>query len=153
MSLVYGLAEAGDLLSKLRRARKRLVDAVSVENDTAIGDAIFDFVVTGYHIRDWIKNGTKLEKEVDAFVEDSSLLQACRDICNASKHFQVDRYKPLTADVYFSAPPLREATLGMKGGIKILMSDGQKFEVTEFASAVLELWEQFFESHDLGIGT
>ena len=60
---------------------------------------------------------------------------------------------PKTKDVYFSASPLRETELKMKGAIKILMSDGQKFEVAQFASQIVTLWEQFFDRFDLGTGT
>ena len=153
MPLVYGLSNPRDMLSKLHRAHERLINAVSDEDDTRIGDAIFDFAVTGYHIRDWVKQGADLGAEADELVQASSSLQACRDICNSSKHFQIDRYLPKTKDVYFSAPPLREVSEQFKGAIKVLMSDGQKFEVTEFASDVLRLWDDFFDRFALGTGT
>lgn len=153
MSLVYGLSTPLELLSKLRRAENRLTNAISDEDDIAIGDAIYDFAVTGYHLRDWVAKGTNLRAEVNAFVDESPLLHACRDICNSSKHFEIDRYMPKTKDVYFSASPLRETELKMKWAIKILMSDGQKFEVAQFASQIVTLWEQFFDRFDLGTGT
>jgi len=150
--LVYGMTKPGDILAKLDRERTRLREAVASGTDSEIGDCTFNFAVTGYHIAEWVRgHNSSLKPAVDGFLRGITELQACRDICNASKHFQITRYVPDTADVYHSAPPPRasENDEDAHKRIKVLMSDGTKFELLSFADAVVSKWENFFQQHGL----
>ena len=155
MSLVFNISNARDLLHKLRRDEERLLDALSSNNEETIGDALFDFAVTGYSIKDWAKRAAASHPagiDVEAFVRENVYLQACRDIANSSKHQSITQYVAATARVYASA----NAVYSVSGfgkqepidtedyapfKIKILMTDGIKIELRQFAKNVITAWD------------
>ena len=83
------LRTPGDLYEKLQRDAAALDGALT-------GDAVFNFVVTAWHLAEWIakgmqsKNPAAFEADVAALKRDT-YLQICRDICDASKHFVLTR--------------------------------------------------------------
>jgi len=78
MSLTYGLSTVSDLLAKLERDAKNLDDEVT-------SDQMFNFVVTGYSMIDWIKNDpnvpqtAKTSNEIQALYNDQ-WLKVCVEI-------------------------------------------------------------------------
>jgi len=65
-------------------------------------DCVFNFVVTGYSLIDWIKNDSRLPSSarnanaINALYRD---LKICGDLANGCKHFVLDRNKrkPVTS--------------------------------------------------------
>src|SRR6266487_1410203 len=87
MSLTYGMKTPRDMLAKLQRERARLDNEVS-------GDNLFNFVVTAYHIIDWIKNDPSVPAPAKTEVVSmygNTHVAVCRDLANASKHFALDK--------------------------------------------------------------
>lgn len=89
MGLTYGLSTVCDLFAKLQR------DAALLEEEVT-SDRLFNFVVTGWSLVDWIKN----DPSVPACAKERSLIkglradrwvQICGDLATASKHFSFDR--------------------------------------------------------------
>ena len=163
MSLVFGISSARELLDKLRRNEARLLDALSTNDEEAIGDALFDFAVTGHSVKDWAKQAAASAAssiDVEAFVKANVNLQACRDIANSSKHQSITQYVAATARVYASANAVYSVSVGGKQEpidvenyapfkIKVLMNDGIKIELREFARNVVAAWDRLL--HQLGV--
>lgn len=165
MALTFYFSKPNDLLDKLRRDKARLQAAVASCNMQQIADDIFNFANTAYCIKDWLKkntNGKFRGSNVEAHVKAHSVLDACRDICNANKHYTVTDYVPITEDVYVSASGASsvavpgqsagfslEASTAPEFKVKVLLKDGAKFEVIDFANQVVGRWEAFFEKYGL----
>jgi hypothetical protein len=149
MALVHGLVTPSDLFAKLTRELSSLERALIDGSDTGVSDAIFNFSVTSYHLRDWVQaHEPRLESLLESLFTASPELQACRDIANSSKHLKIERYIPTTDEVFVSAsPPLPE--YGTRGRIKIRMNDGQKFEVQDWAAASEDTWRTFLVQNKL----
>lgn len=55
-------------------------------------DFLYAFFQAAYHLADWLKNsGAAPCAQVENFVNSTRSLVFCRDICNGSKHFRLDR--------------------------------------------------------------
>ena len=85
--LTYGLYSPCDLLKKLKFEAERLKQNFNSYD-------FFNFVVTAYHLCDWVEKNFGLRKGdiLDSYLE----IQICRDLANASKHFGIDRYQSTT---------------------------------------------------------
>src|SRR5687768_11491623 len=149
MSLVHGLAGPEDLFSKLERERQAIESAVKTNSDVQLSDAIFNFSVSAYHLRDWIDalNLVPPQDLLSLFATHQEL-QACRDIANSAKHFQIERYSPTTQDVYVSATAASYVP-GIGGRVKIRMLDGRKFEVCDWADTSIGAWRAFMTEHKI----
>ena len=162
-SLTFYFDGPNDLLGKLRRDHARLRDAVSAKSKQAIADCLFDFANTAYCIKDWLKRnaaGRFSVQEVEKYMETNPVLNACRDICNANKHYTL-RYAPVIKDVYASVTATAEAEMAFERSgvaleedeapfrVKVLMADGSKYEVLEFGEAVVTLWAGFISQTDV----
>jgi hypothetical protein len=55
MSLTFGLKTPHDLLEKARRELVALEGAAMTQDETEITDALYNFAVTTYHVKDWLK--------------------------------------------------------------------------------------------------
>jgi hypothetical protein len=152
MSISFGLSGPQDLLEKVKREYGRLEQAV-ITNDQDIGDSLFNFCVTCYHIKDWLKASDKLKcskDNVEKFVENTKELKICKEICNTYKHFKLDR-NATTEKVYTSASSTLEGNTssvllyGNNYKIKILTIDGDKYEMLDFAKKCINAWVGFFQ--------
>lgn len=141
-----------DLLEKLERESARLEQEVN-------GDNLFNFVTTAWHLgADWLRRGpAKLSPAMEAdrlLLVNNPLLQICRDINNASKHFSLN-YNPLTTDVIHRPPAiLGEMILGLSllgdaRGSYILVAGGQEYDLDEWRAGVVQLYESFFQKYGL----
>ena len=155
-----------DLFENLRRDHARLGDAIAAASLERIADALFDFSNTGYSVKDWLKahaSGSFSPDDVEAYVKATAVLDACRDICNANKHYAITRYVPSTNAVYASissttmGSPLPASGSGValetdphpSFRVKVLLTDGTKFEVIEFGAKVVGAWEAFLSRHGM----
>jgi hypothetical protein len=83
LSLTYSLRTAQDLYDKLKRDADSLDVVMS-------GDCVFNFVVTGYHLREWIAKDRTVDPDIKIRLDQASThrwLLICADLANASKHF------------------------------------------------------------------
>jgi len=148
--LTFGLETPRDLLEKLKR------DAGLLDQEVT-SDRFFNFVITGYSLIDWIKNSASVpatvRKAVEAMHNDHGI-KICGDIATASKHFMLDRRKPITS----SAESRQGSGHGRfgKGGygigeqsIQIALNDGSSLSCLELVKNVIDAWETFFHSHRL----
>ena len=91
--------------------------------------------------------------DVEDFVKNDVALVACRDIANSSKHQSITLYAAATSRVYASANPVLDVSGFNKKNvpdsepacipfkIKVLMTDGIKLELRQFAQQVIAAWD------------
>jgi hypothetical protein len=150
MSLTAEFRHPRDLLAKLHREHDSLVHEIS-------SDTFFNFVVTGYHLTDWIKNDTSVPASAQSdlgSMHQNIYVAACRDIANAIKHFTLrPNYKgqvtaKTSAASGFGAGRYGKGAYG-KGeqSIVVELTSGQRFQVLDFAQEVVDAWDTFFKKH------
>jgi len=150
MPLTFGITSLSDLFAKLKRDAKALDEEVT-------SDLLFNFVVTGYSMIDWVKNdptvpaSAKVQMEVDALYKDK-WLKVCGDLATAVKHFSLTSRKPITD----STTTERGYGVGRFGkgrwgvgeeSIEVKLNDGTSFSCLDLAKGVIGTWETFFKSH------
>ena len=150
MSLTYGLLTVKDLFKKLERDSKLLDEEVT-------SDRMFNFVVTGYSMIDWIKNDPSVPQSAKDENHIKRLrcqlwLKVCGNLANASKHFKLTRRGPITSSST-SSQGFGVGRFG-KGGfgigeesIEILLNDGTKYDGLDLVNGVLNEWRQYFKLH------
>jgi hypothetical protein len=152
MALTFGLASINDLYEKLQR------DAVAL-NAEITSDGLFNFVVTGYSMIDWVKNDPTVPSTAKAPGAIQKLygdrwLKICGDLATASKHFKLDKRTPITS----SAKSLSGFSMGRygKGGygvgeedIEVWLNDGTHFHCLDLVQGVLASWQTFFSIHQI----
>jgi hypothetical protein len=150
MSLTFGLKTSRDLFDKLKR------DVALLEQEVT-SDRFFNFVVTGYSLIDWVKNGATTPPVARSDVLDmykNRYIQACGDLATASKHFSLDRRTPITSQAT-SDQGWGRGRYG-KGGwgvgeeeITVWLDDGSTMTCLDFATNVIKAWDDFFSSHGM----
>src|ERR1039458_8605023 len=94
MTLTFDLKSTRDLVGKLQRDPEALEEEVT-------SDRLFNFVLTGYSMIDWIKNDpnipatAKTGPVVDGLRNDQ-WLRACGDLANSCKHFTLAKREAVT---------------------------------------------------------
>lgn len=151
--LTYNLSCPYDLLEKLR------VDVKLFEKQ-ATSYLFFNLVITGWHIRDWIKNNESIPKDAQEAAKrmrNDRYISICRDLANASKHFKLNKnYKNRKTD---SAKSVQEPYgtgrfgKGIYGTgeeeITITCSDGTSYNALKLANDILQTWENFFTTYNI----
>ena len=152
MALTFALVSINDLYKKLQR------DAVAL-NTEITSDGLFNFVITGYSMIDWIKKDPTVPSTAKTPAAIQNLysdrwLKVCGDLATASKHFTLDRRAPITS----SATSLSGFGMGRygKGGygvgeedIEICLNDGTNFHCQDLVQGVLASWQAFFSIHQI----
>lgn len=148
MALRYGLNNPPDLLAKLHRDHERIKEKVTP-------DSLFNFVVTAYHITDWVQNDPEVPNNVKnelQTIRANVWLRTCRDLANASKHFTLDKnYKnQVAAKTSVIAAHVGEAaSVSADSSIVIVLNDGQRFDPLALAQGVMAVWDTFFQKYRL----
>ena len=152
MSLTFGFYSVCDLFGKLKR------DADALDEEVT-SDRFFNFVVTGYSMIDWVKNDSSLPKSTKVEAAIKSLyadkwLKVCGDLATVSKHFILDRRKPITSSTA-SSQGFGNGRFG-KGdfgegeeSIQIQLDDGTTFHCLELVQGVIACWRNFFSIHNI----
>lgn len=136
---------------------------VDLLGDEITSDRFFNFVVTAYHLREWIK----LDPTVPELAKHPAVMKAvsrnkwfrvCRDLANASKHFQLDSKRnpdPIVASATASKEegddPYGNGPYGAGDErIVIELTDGSRYHCLDLIAGVLNLWDRFFTTHSIG---
>ncbi len=151
MTRTYGLKSAHDLLGKLERDATLLKAEVS-------SDRFFNFVVTAYHLTDWIKEDPSVpqsaKNDLNTFMKTPEI-QICRDLANASKHFELDKKRnPLpTVDTAKSKTGYGVGRFGAgaygvgEESITICLTTGNMINGLDLMEKTLIAWKNFFKTH------
>jgi hypothetical protein len=154
MTLTPGLRSAVDLFHKLQRDVARLDREVTE-------DRFFNLVITGYSLIDWVKNDPSLPAsartpEAIAGLHNEPWLKVCGDLANASKHFVLDRRKPVTKEVTskggWNVGRYGKGAYGEgERDIEVHIIGAPTWSALEFSVGVLQAWLQFFERHGVRV--
>jgi hypothetical protein len=152
VSLTYGLKTPRDMLEKLRREHARLRVQVT-------SDDLFNFVVTAYHIRDWVRrhpSASEAAKEEAWSLYSNTYIGVCRDLTNASKHYVLwQNYKDQVTEKVSAISAYGSGRYGVgdygsgEESIVVMLKDGRRMDALFLAQEVIDLWEQFFRKHGL----
>ncbi len=155
MSLTYGFQTPRDLLEKLKRDGAKLDSATDLEQQR---DAVFNFVVTAYHLTDWIKEGPAknaptVQTDLDALRKDLSI-QVCQDLCHASKHYILRRHKPKVSntvpfDGRLGSFALGYSALGQEKPDLAILVGSTRYDIRDLRDKVLALYAAFFQRNSL----
>jgi hypothetical protein len=152
MPLRFGLNSARELFEKLRFDAKEMDKAVN-------SYAFFNFVVTAYHLIEWVEKDPRIpkagKKDVPSLRKDKSIA-VCRDLANASKHFDLRKdYENQTAKDAVSSQGWGIGRYGHgawgvgEESIRIELLEGKEIDALVLKEDVLDLWTSFFEKHGL----
>jgi hypothetical protein len=153
MSRTYGLKSARDLLAKLERDAALLREEVS-------SDRFFNFVVTAYSLADWIEKDPSVPASARSSLQQfrgTSEIQTCRDLANASKHFELDKKMSPSPTV---ATAESEEGFGVGrfgvGGygvgeeeITVTLTAGNVINGLDVMENAVRAWKQFFSTHSI----
>lgn len=152
-----------DYTEQLKRARryyvrfKRLNDGMEHRDATeAYMDDIVAFFQNCYHIKDWLKNDPGFTKhsssEIEDYVSKTLSLAICADICNGSKHLDLNRgarsgdvpkigQKVISLDV---TTVISGKEIPTRIGIQLEIEHaGNKLDAFQLATDALQAWESF----------
>lgn len=158
--LTYGFRSPGDLFEKVKRDVAKLDDVTL--------DHIYNFMVAAWQLQEWLdpNHVHSGSSEARKDLKNNYLLQACRNICDVSKHFAITRHRekrvPTRVNVIGHG-----AVLGMPAAILGRMQLGTgpwdeiritarydnhvifSYDVRYLAHEVVALYEAFFTTHEL----
>ena len=158
IDLNYGFGNAKKLLKKVKRDQSALYDSIISQNPERISDAVFNFAVTGYHIKDWLKS--EGVSGVEPYINSKPMLRLCADLCNGSKHKLLTRpprekndpvlsidNSELTCDM---TTITADATIPINGHtVRMALTSGKEIEILDFATQVVDNWESFFNANNI----
>lgn len=153
MSRTYGLKSASDLLAKLDRDAELLRECVS-------SDRFFNFVVTAYSLADWVQNDPAVPQPAKSDLKrfrSTTAIKICRDLANASKHFQLDpkRNPDPTVTAANSDQGFGVGRFGVGGfgageeKITVLLGAKKSIDGLDLMEDTLREWQQFFSNHGI----
>jgi hypothetical protein len=153
MPLTYGLKTAKDLFQKLQRDADLLGDKIT-------SDRFFNFVVTAYSLIDWIQEDPSVPATAKAALlqfRTTREILICRDLANASKHFQLSAARNRNPSVIatdseqgfdigrYDAGNFEEG----EEAITVDLSAGGTTDALQIVRDVLSVWNQFFTAHNI----
>jgi hypothetical protein len=153
MSRTYGIKTAPDLLAKLERDAQLLREEVS-------SDRFFNFVVTAYSLADWIQNDPTVPASAKSDLQrfrGTAQIKICRDLANASKHFQLDptrnpspKVASAESDQGFGVGRFGVGGFGVgEEEITVVLSAGNSINGLDLMAGTLKEWHQFFTAHGI----
>lgn len=162
MTLTFELETTRDALAKAHREYQSLESAITSQDRGRIGDCLYNFSVSVYHVKDWlvkIPSSTYSKSDVEDHIKANPSLLIWRDLCNASKHRKITKYQPNTdtvttsANAVFAVPSLNLGFIsaGQKSTfrVKIITADKRRLEALALAREAISAWETFFRNHGL----
>ncbi|MBD3669450.1 MAG: hypothetical protein HUJ29_01655 [Gammaproteobacteria bacterium] len=157
MNLIVNYGNTHSLIHKLEREKKRAEDALEEQDFRDLVDALFNFSITAFHIKDWLISDNGINSvEIHEFMNGVPVLQACRDICNANKHYEITRYDPGNISISSVVTELLEVIPTDDGGVDLygksdicVSVSGEDYRLVGFMERVIEVWKQYHQ--DKGI--
>jgi hypothetical protein len=128
-------------LDRVHRCHERLLNAVETGtmNVMDLSDFAFAFFQNCYHLRDWMEKSKEIKKsDLGDLFKKTPELQICRDICNGTKHFTIDRQ---SVDADFSI--LREYDPSAPSSYRLLIITNKQYDLIDLATKCLRAWDNF----------
>ncbi|MBD2455523.1 hypothetical protein H6G80_15720 [Nostoc sp. FACHB-87] len=158
--LNYWYKSARELFGKVYRDKDKLHESVSSQDQDRIADAVFNFAVTAYHVKDWLKQEaakTFTDEDVEDYVSSCEVLNICRDLCNGSKHRVLNKPPRSTATGTGNSPlKVSMASITASSSIPvtgftpvIATAGGNEYNILDWADQVASKWEDFFKTRGI----
>jgi len=115
-------------------------------------DFVLAFFLNCYALRDWLQKSQMVSAiDLDTLFRANSDLQICRDICNGSKHFEIN--KP-SIDAKFSivreyVPDPYYGRLAYPVERLVILAGQHQREIAELVQACLKAWSDFLHARGL----
>lgn len=140
----FELRTPRDMLEKAERELQRFRHDRTIDN-------LFNFFVTAYHVRDYVREATTVPQHaLDSFLADSDL-QDCRALCNKGKHLRLEHHPEAiasTADGGFSGAAFSEVSF-CEGQVRTLFYGRRAVDVHALPERVIQKWKRFLAEHGL----
>ena len=151
-----------DQYRRMKRAYA-LVRSDASQKDTAL-DALYHFCYDVLHFRDWIKESDLIDASARSEVEllisvkgrkgTSWAIQACADVANAAKHFELRARDDPPAEVVehnrgSTFPWTFPVTFGPAHFV--IDIDGTRHAATKVADAAVAEWDDWLTDHGLSV--
>jgi hypothetical protein len=115
-------------------------------------DVLYAFFQNCYHLRDWLRNsGAVSQKDLDEFFNEHVDLRVCQDLCNGTKHLDLNRPK---VDANFSIG--REYVYPLDASDRphlterwFVIAGGEKYDLFDLARRCMSYWDGFVGRHGL----
>jgi hypothetical protein len=146
-------------LAQLERARRFLGRVMEPPeswdewNEVTFQDDMWAFFQNCWHVKDWLKKDPVVDEQLKAKVIDaahrSPKLKICRELCNGTKHFKLDKQG--------AAATHSRTTIRIEPGawaeIDCMFDDGQDNELhgKQLAQECIAEWESILLAHKLPI--
>lgn len=97
---------------RMKRSYQRLLQASQGTDPTAqssedVRDTLYHFFQDAYHLKDWIGNDSAVAttgRRLDVqYINNSTILQLCADLCNGTKHLSLSRTRTGDLSTGFSS--------------------------------------------------
>jgi hypothetical protein len=90
VTILSGWREQYDRMGRSLDRLTRAATGIDHASSDDARDLLFHFFQDAYHLKDWIKNDlTTLGRDVEDFINGSTPLSLCADLCNGTKHFRL----------------------------------------------------------------
>jgi hypothetical protein len=115
-------------------------------------DFVYAFFQNCYHLRDWLLNTRAVpQKALNELFSHNESLKVCRDICNGTKHWRIDRP---SVDVAFSigreyVPTNWPGNRPQLNASWFVVCGSTKYDIFELADKCVLLWESFLRTNNL----
>lgn len=131
------------------RDRVRGIEATDPAGDHL--DLVLALLLNCYHLRDWLdSSGTVAAVELKNLFDGNEPLRLCRDICNGSKHFRLDRKSAFAGQFAFGVRIGNESPESGPKYLFTIFADGFKeihrFGMIELAEQCVATWTNFLRS-------
>ncbi len=150
----FSLRTPRDLLAKMKYDYQRLSERPTDAY------AAFDFFVTAYHMKDWVRKAATAEEKklIRETLDGSVLFDLCQRIANGAKHFTETDPTGKEVRETVERPPAvyGRAVYGLSryndaGGLEVRLTGkaarelGASVDALHLASYVLEFWREYLE--------
>lgn len=140
----FELRTPRDMLEKAKREYTKLQQQWDMDN-------VFNFFVTVWHIRDYIKETKAVEYAVlEGFLADQDF-KDCNYLCKKGKHLKLKKttnHMPTIWNGALNGAPLN--AIEINGNDKwVLINGDREVDIRWLAERVLAKWEKFFSTHGL----
>jgi len=146
---------------RMHRWQRRLwlgFEHIAGGDDEATRDVFYAFAQASWHLVDWLEADRSQHvrrDQAEAYVHSSSILKFCRDICNGSKHAQLQAKKidvttHKTTTTVSGKDDEGESYSYEVANVQVLVRWGDEMiEASEFAGKCIEEWNRFLISEGL----
>jgi len=141
---------------RMLRWRGRLwlnVEHLVARDDQGLVDAFYAFAQTCYHLVDWLDNDRSQDVRrtyADQYVESRPMLAYCRDICNGSKHAQLQAKRvKVTMRKTSSAFSVEGYDYVVEQPELFLHWESGSIDADSFARQCIEEWDRFLRGEGL----